>query len=149
MITLGNLKPPAGARRAPKRRGRGNASGQGGTAGHGHKGQRARAGGAKGPGFEGGQMPLQRRLPKRGFRNLFRKEYTVLNLRDLARRFAAGEVVDPAAVVARGLARKIGKDGLKILADGDLAAALQVKAHKASKQAVAKIEAAGGKFEQI
>jgi large subunit ribosomal protein L15 len=149
MIHLGNLKPPAGATKDKKRRGRGEASGLGRTAGHGNKGQRARAGGTKGPGFEGGQMPLQRRLPKRGFRNNFAKEYTIVHLYDLADNFKAGDVVDPASVKAVGLVRKIAKDGLKILSDGELTSPLQVKAHKASKQAVEKIVAAGGAFEQI
>jgi large subunit ribosomal protein L15 len=150
MIHLGNLKPPAKReRKNTKRRGRGEASGLGRTAGHGNKGQRARAGGTKGPGFEGGQMPLQRRLPKRGFRNLFRKEFSILNLTEIATHFQAGDVVDPETVIAKKLVRKLAKDGLKILADGELTQPLKVKAHKASKQAVEKIVAAGGAFEQI
>jgi len=146
---LSNLKPPAGARKKNKRFGRGSSSGQGGTAGRGHKGQRARSGGGTKPGFEGGQMPLQRRLPKRGFYNRFQKEFTVINLSQLIAKFAAGETVDPETLVAKKLVRKIAKDGLKILSDGELNFSLTVKAHKASKRAVEKIQAAGGTFEQL
>jgi len=149
MIHLGNLKPPKGAKKKNIRRGRGEASGWGRTAGRGNKGQRARAGGTKGAGFEGGQMPLQRRLPKRGFRNIFRKDYAIVHLRQLAGAFKAGETVDPQAVVTKQLVRKLGKDGLKILSDGKLTFPLTIKAHKATKQAVEKIKAAGGAFEQI
>ncbi len=148
-MDLSNLKPPTGAVKSKKRVGRGASSGSGGTAGKGHKGQRARAGHGKGPGFEGGQMPLQRRLPKRGFYNRFKKEYTVLHLFQLAERFATGETVDPATVVERKLAKKIAKDGLKILSDGELSVSLTVKAHKLTKRAVEKIQAAGGTIEQL
>jgi large subunit ribosomal protein L15 len=149
MIHLGNLKPPKGARKVAKRRGRGEASGLGRTGGKGNKGQRSRVGGTKGPGFEGGQMPLQRRLPKRGFRNLFRKQYTIVHLRDLAKHYQAGETADADSLVARQVVRGVAKDGIKILADGELTIALTVKAQKASKQAVEKIQAAGGKFERV
>jgi large subunit ribosomal protein L15 len=149
MFNLSNLRPPAGAKKKPKRIGRGDGSGHGGTSTRGHKGQGSRAGGKKKPGFEGGQMPLQRRLPKRGFTNIFRKEYTVLHLHQLAKHYRAGETVDPESVVTKRLARKVAKDGLKILSDGELPVALTVKAHKASKQALEKIQAAGGTFEQL
>ena len=149
MFNLSNLRPPAGAVKKPKRIGRGDASGHGGTSTSGHKGQGSRSGGKKKPGFEGGQMPLQRRLPKRGFTNIFRKEYTVLHLHQLAKHFQAGETVDPASIVAKRLIRKVAKDGLKILSDGELKVALTVKAHRASKQALEKIQAAGGTFEQL
>ncbi|NLH48626.1 MAG: 50S ribosomal protein L15 [Myxococcales bacterium] len=146
---LSNLHPPAGATKNTKRRGRGEASGLGKTAGKGNKGQNARSGGPKGPSFEGGQMPLIRRLPKRGFRNIYRKEYTILHLRELVEKFQAGEVVDPESVQQRQLVKKIAKDGIKILSDGEITMALTVKAHKASKEAVEKIRAAGGTFEQL
>ncbi len=149
MFNLSNLRPPAGAKRKPKRVGRGDSSGHGGTSTRGHKGQGARSGGKKKAGFEGGQMPLQRRLPKRGFTNNFAKEYTVVHLYQLAKHFQAGETVDPQSVVAKQLARKLAKNGLKILSDGELKVALTVKAHKASKQALEKILAAGGTFEQL
>lgn len=148
-MDLSNLKPPAGAAKKRKRVGRGSSSGLGKTAGRGHKGQRARSGSGKGPGFEGGQMPLQRRLPKRGFYNRFKKEYTILHLFQLADRFEKGETVDPATVVERQLVRKIAKDGLKILSDGELGVSLTIKAHKLSKRAVEKIQAAGGTVEQL
>ncbi|MDP8224021.1 MAG: 50S ribosomal protein L15 [Candidatus Lernaella stagnicola] len=149
MADLSNLKPPAGAVTKSKRKGRGQGSGLGKTAGRGSKGQRSRSGGGKGPGFEGGQMPLQRRLPKRGFYNRFAKKYTVLNLQQLFGKFDAGDTVDPITVVEKKLVRKVAKDGLKILSEGDLTVALTVKAHKASAKAVEKIQAAGGTFEQL
>ena len=149
MVNLSNLKPPAGSSKNKKRKGRGPGSGLGKTGGRGHKGQRSRSGSGKGPGFEGGQMPLQRRLPKRGFYSRFRKEFTVFNLRDLVAKYEAGETVDPETIVAKSLVRKVAKDGVKILAEGDLTVALTVKAHKASAKAVEKIQAAGGTFEQL
>jgi len=148
-MDLSNLKRPEGAGRNKKRRGRGESSGIGGTAGRGHKGQRARSSGNVGIGFEGGQMPMQRRLPKRGFTNIFRKEYTVVNLSQLAECFKAGETVDPKSMVARKVIRKVAAGGLKILSDGDLKVPLTVKAHKCSKRAMEKIQAAGGTFEQL
>ncbi|PLX85886.1 MAG: 50S ribosomal protein L15 [Desulfuromonas sp.] len=146
-MDLSNLKPAAGSTRTRKRIGRGPGSGTGKTSGNGHKGQNARSGGGVKPGFEGGQMPLHRRLPKRGFVSLNRKEYTLVNLRDLET-FEAGSVVDLEALGKAGLMTKV-KDGVKILADGELTKALTVKAHKFSKSAVAKIEAAGGKVEGL
>lgn len=146
-MDLSNLQPAEGSRRAKKRLGRGPGSGLGKTAGKGHKGQNARSGGGVKPGFEGGQMPLQRRLPKRGFTPLTRKEYVLINLRDLEL-FEAGTVVDLEALGKAGLVSKV-KDGIKILGDGELTKALTVKAHKFSKSAAEKITAAGGTVEEI
>lgn len=146
-MDLSNLKPAIGSTKNKKRIGRGQGSGTGKTSGKGHKGQNARSGGGVKPGFEGGQMPLQRRLPKRGFTPLSRKEYTLVNLRDLAQ-FEPESVVDIEALSKSGLIGQV-KDGVKILGDGELGHALTVKAHKFSKSAVAKIEAAGGKVEVI
>lgn len=146
-MDLSNLKPAIGSTKNKKRIGRGQGSGTGKTSGKGHKGQNARSGGGVKPGFEGGQMPLQRRLPKRGFTPLSRKEYALVNLRDLAQ-FEPDSVIDAEALSKSGLIGQI-KDGIKILGDGELSHALTVKAHKFSKSAVAKIEAAGGKVEVI
>jgi len=146
-MDLSNLKPAIGSTKNKKRIGRGPGSGTGKTSGKGHKGQNARSGGGVKPGFEGGQMPLQRRLPKRGFTPLTRKVYALVNLRDLAQ-FEPESVVDVEALSKCGLVGQV-KDGVKILGDGDLGHALTVKAHKFSKSAVAKIEAAGGKVEVI
>ncbi len=146
-MDLSNLKPAIGSTRNRKRIGRGPGSGTGKTAGKGHKGQNARSGGGVKAGFEGGQMPMQRRLPKRGFTPLKKKVYALVNLRDLEL-FESGSVVDVAALGKAGLVNKIG-DGVKILGDGELTKALTVQAHKFSKSAVAKIEAAGGKAEVI
>ncbi len=146
-MKLDGLKPPQGAQKKKKRIGRGEGSGHGGTSTHGHKGLKARSGGRVSRGFEGGQMPLQRRLPKRGFRNPFRKEYSIVNLRDLAR-FPAGAVVDATALVEAGLVKKAG-GGVKILGQGSLANSLTVRAHHFSLAAKNKIEAAGGKTEVL
>ncbi len=146
-MDLSNLKPAIGSTKDRKRIGRGAGSGTGKTAGKGHKGQNARSGGGVKAGFEGGQMPLQRRLPKRGFTPLTRKVYALVNLRQLEE-FEAGAVVDIQALGKAGMVRKI-NDGIKILGDGELTKALTVKAHKFSKSAVEKIEAAGGKAEVI
>ncbi len=146
-MDLSNLKPAPGSTKNRKRIGRGAGSGTGKTSGRGHKGQNSRSGGGVKPGFEGGQMPLQRRLPKRGFTSLNKKVYALVNLRDLDQ-FEAGSLVDLEALGKAGLVSGI-KDGVKILADGDLANALTVKAHKFSKTATEKIEAAGGKAEVI
>jgi len=146
-MDLSNLKPAIGSTKDRKRIGRGAGSGTGKTAGKGHKGQNARSGGGVKAGFEGGQMPLQRRLPKRGFTPLTRKVYALVNLRQLDE-FEAGAVVDIQALGKAGMVRKI-NDGIKILGDGELTKALTVKAHKFSKSAVEKIEAAGGKAEVI
>ena len=146
-MDLSNLKPAAGSTKNRKRIGRGPGSSTGKTAGKGHKGQNARSGGGVKPGFEGGQMPLQRRLPKRGFTSLNKKVYSLVNLRDLDV-FEPGSVVDLKALGNAGLVGTI-KDGVKILADGDLSKALIVQAHKFSKTAAEKIEAAGGKAEVL
>ncbi|WP_303721696.1 50S ribosomal protein L15 [Malonomonas rubra] len=146
-MDLSNLKPAAGSTKNRKRIGRGPGSGAGKTAGKGHKGQNARSGGGVKPGFEGGQMPLQRRLPKRGFASLNKKVYALVNLRDLDA-FDAGAVVDIEALGNAGLISGV-KDGVKILADGDISKALTVQAHKFSKSAAEKIVAAGGKAEVL
>ncbi len=147
-MDLSNLSPAIGSTKNRKRLGRGAGSGTGKTAGKGHKGQNARSGGGVKPGFEGGQMPLQRRLPKRGFTPLDKKFYVLVNLRDLQNFFEAGSVVDLEALGKAGLVTKL-KDGIKILGDGDLDKALTVKAHKFSKAAQQKIEAAGGTAEVL
>jgi len=146
-MDLSNLKPAIGSTKNRKRIGRGKGSGTGKTAGKGHKGQKARSGGSIKAGFEGGQMPLQRRLPKRGFTPLNKKIYALVNLGDLAQ-FEAGSVVDAEVLTSVGLIGNV-RDGIKVLGDGEIGAALTVKAHKFSQSAVAKIEAAGGKAEVI
>jgi len=146
-MDLTNLSPARGATKARKRLGRGPGSGNGKTAGRGHKGRGARSGGSTPPGYEGGQMPLQRRLPKRGFRNPFRREYSVVNLKQLEDRFEAQAVIDPEALAAKGLA---GSGRLvKVLGDGELKKAVTVKAHAFSGKARERIAAAGGKAEVI
>jgi len=146
-MTLDELKPAAGSNRKRKRVGRGDGSGHGKTSCRGHKGQGARSGGGTKPGFEGGQMPLQRRLPKRGFHNQFRIEMSVVNITQLEA-FASGTEVTPESLVAQGLVR--GKTPrIKILGDGSLSKPLTVKAHGFSAKAKAKIEASGGKTELI
>ncbi len=148
-MNLHELRPAPGARTTRKRRGQGIGSGNGKTAGKGHKGQKSRSGGGVRPGFEGGQMPLARRIPKRGFSNFrFAKNYQIVNLRDLESTFSDGAVVDFDALLEAGLVRKAGEP-VKILATGDLGKALTVKAAKFSASAAAKIEAAGGKAEVI
>jgi large subunit ribosomal protein L15 len=147
MMELNSLKPAIGSTKNRKRIGRGTGSGHGKTATKGHKGQKARSGGNVEPGFEGGQMPMQRRLPKRGFNPLNRKEYSLVNLGQMEV-FAAGQSVDVDALLKSGLISKV-RDGVKVLADGDLTRALNVKAHKFSAAAKAKIEAAGGTAEEI
>jgi len=146
-MRLEELKPAIGSKKKTKRVGRGPGSGNGKTAGKGHKGQKARSGGVKGPGFEGGQMPLQRRLPKRGFTNIFRKEYSVVNLADLEK-ITGSDPVTPETLMQKGLIKDL-KSGVKILGMGELKAKLTVRAHKFSKSAVDKIQAAGGKVEVI
>lgn len=146
-MDLSNLKPALGSTKDRKRIGRGHGSGTGKTAGKGHKGQKARSGGSIKAGFEGGQMPMHRRLPKRGFKSLDKKVYALVNLRDLEL-FEAGSVVDVQALGKAGLVKKV-EDGIKILGDGELTKALTVKAHKFSKSALEKIAAAGGKAEVI
>lgn len=146
---LSRLQPPKGAVKKKKRVGRGPGSGLGKTAGRGHKGQHARAGAGPHPRFEGGQMPLQRRLPKRGFTNLFRQEYHVVNVRDL-QTFSAGSIVDVETLAQRGLAPlNLNNAGVKVLGDGEINVALTVRAHRFSAAAREKIEAAGGTVEVI
>jgi large subunit ribosomal protein L15 len=147
-MSLSHLKPPKGARRNAKRVGRGQGSGNGKTAGRGHKGAQSRSGFKAKRGFEGGQMPLHRRVPKRGFHNLFRVEYAAVNIDTLGERFAAGTVVTPELLLARGVVRD-GRAPLKVLGRGDIAVALTVKAHKFSGSAAEKIRAAGGSVEVI
>lgn len=146
-MQLNTMKPAAGASKNRKRIGRGPGSGHGKTATKGHKGQKARSGGSVKPGFEGGQMPMQRRLPKRGFLPLTRKEFAVINISQLEA-FENGSVVDPAAIVKSGLVSNI-HDGIKILAKGKLTKSLTVKAHKFSASAKEMIQAAGGSVEEI
>jgi large subunit ribosomal protein L15 len=146
-MKLHELQPASGAKTAPKRVGRGIGSGLGKTSAKGHKGQKARSGGGKGPAFEGGQTPLQRRLPKRGFTNKFRHEWIEVGLEKL-NRFADGTEVDPQVMLEAGVIRKTG-NGVKILGNGELEKKLVVKCNSFSKSAIAKIEKAGGKAEVI
>lgn len=147
-IELHNLRPATGAKRPRKRVGRGPGSGNGKTAGRGHKGQKSRSGYSRRYGFEGGQMPLVRRIPKRGFFNVFRVDYQVVNLRDLERVFADGDEVNPTTMVEKGLIRR-GPKPVKILATGDLSKKLSIVADKFSGSARSKIEAAGGTCETV
>jgi large subunit ribosomal protein L15 len=144
---LNNLQASEGSRKRRKRIGRGSGSGHGGTSCRGHKGQNARSGGGKGPGYEGGQMPLQRRLPKRGFRNIFKKEYTIIHLKDL-NKFEANQEVTPEVLKQTGIIKKRAAL-IKVLSDGNIENPLTLKAHKFSQEAIKKIEASGGKAEVI
>lgn len=146
-MKLNELKPALGSVTAPKRLGRGIGSGLGKTSGKGHKGSKARSGGGKGPGFEGGQMPLVRRLPKRGFTNIFTTEYAIVNVSKLDL-FEDGAVVGPQEMIDAGLIKKE-LDGVKILGNGELTKKLTVKAAKFTGSAKEKIEALGGKAEVI
>jgi large subunit ribosomal protein L15 len=146
-MKLHELNAPAGAYSSRKRRGRGHATGQGKTGGRGMNGQKQRSGGHVRLGFEGGQMPLYRRLPKRGFTNRFKKVYSVINVEDL-NKFEAGAEVTPEILLDAGIIKKA-NDGLKVLGNGEMEKAITVKAHKFSKAAKEKIEAAGGKAEVI
>ena len=146
-MRLEDLRPATGSRTAPKRVGRGIGSGLGKTSGKGHKGQKARSGGGKGPAFEGGQTPLQRRLPKRGFKNINRKVWAEVNL-DRLNEFADGTEVTPELLITNGLIKKV-YDGVKVLGRGELEKKLTVKAHAFTGSATTKIEAAGGKAEVI
>jgi large subunit ribosomal protein L15 len=146
--TLSRLSPPQGARKKPKRLGRGPGSGQGTTAGKGTKGQRSRAGAQISPGFEGGQMPLQRRLPKRGFKNRFRVEYAPVNVGQLAKVFASGESIDIEQMKAKGTVPR-SADRVKVLGDGQITSPLTIRAHAFSQAAMDKIQAAGGTAEVI
>lgn len=145
MVKLHDLSP--GQRSDRKRKGRGIGSGMGKTAGRGHKGQKARSGGRIRRGFEGGQMPLIRRLPKRGFTNIFKEEVAIVNVKDLSR-FSEGAVVTPELMYDEGLVKKLGVK-IKLLGKGDLDRPLTVKVHKVSKAAAEKVTAAGGKVEVI
>lgn len=144
-MRLNDLAPPPGARKARKRIGRGVGSGWGKTAGRGSKGQNSRSGGGVRPGYEGGQMPIHRRLPKRGFTNVFKKTYAVVNIRDLAK-MEHGSVVDEAALVRAGLV-KGRRDGVKLLGQGDIIIPLTLKVDLVSRSARQKIESAGGTVE--
>jgi len=145
-MNLSDLRPPAGQKRAKRRVGRGMGSGRGKTAGRGSKGQRAISGFSLMRGFEGGQMPLHRRLPKRGFTNIFRKEYAVVNVGRLEK--LEGDAFDPNRLAELGVVKKL-CDGLKVLGSGELTRKISVAAHLFSKSALEKIQAAGGKAEVI
>ena len=144
-MKLHDLKPAVGATTAPKRLGRGTGSGLGKTSGKGHKGAKARSGGGKRPGFEGGQMPLTMRLPKRGFTNKFRVEYATVNV-DRLNIFEDGAVVSPVELIQAGILKNV-QDGVKILGNGEITKKLTVQANAFSASAKEKIEAAGGKVE--
>ena len=145
MLKLNNLAPSEGARKEKKRVGRGPGSGAGKTAARGHKGARARTGYSAKPGFEGGQMPLHRRLPKRGFNNIFKTEYVLVSL-DALNTFEAGATIDRQALVDAGLVKKVGP--VKVLANGDITKAVTVKVDKVSQGARERITAAGGTVEE-
>lgn len=146
-MKLDDLRPPKGARKKKKRVGCGVGSGHGKTSCKGHKGQKARSGGGKQPGFEGGQMPLARRIPKRGFTSTFKIRYAEVNLRDLARFEDIAEIT-PEILIERGLVKKI-YQGIKIMGHGELTGGITIKAHRFTAGAIRKIEAAGGKAEVI
>lgn len=146
-MKINELSPTKDSRKKRKRVARGIGSGHGKTACRGHKGQKSRSGGGPRPGFEGGQMPLQRRLPKRGFTNRFKKQYSVVNITDL-NRFEPNSTLDLDALKEAGLVKRV-RDGIKLLGDGEISHALVIKVNKASKTAREKIEAAGGKVEMI
>ena len=149
-MRLEDLRPAPGSTKKRKRIGRGPGSGHGKTAGKGHKGQKARSGGGARPGFEGGQMPLYRRLPKRGFVPYGGKtEFAIVNLKDVVARFAAGSVVDPNSLLQARLIKKADRGAVKILGEGDISHALTVRAHKISESARRKVEAAGGRVEVL
>ena len=147
-MDLSNLKPAEGSKHSKKRVGRGQGTGQGVQAGRGHKGAQSRSGYSFKRGFEGGQMPLHRRIPKRGFHNIFRTEYVVVNLDTLAERFDAGTTITPELLVESGLIHSVRRP-LKVLARGDIAKKLTVRAHKFSGKAAEKIAAAGGAAEVL
>ncbi len=146
-MKLNELSPPKGSRRPRKRIGRGVGSGQGKTAGRGSKGYNSRSGGGVRPGFEGGQMPLHRRLPKRGFTNIFKKKVAVINIRDLSK-FEKGSIVDEAALIRAGLV-KGKRDGIKLLGHGEIKTPLTIKVNMLSKNAREKIIEAGGNVEVL
>lgn len=146
-MKINQLKPPGGAIKKRKRVGRGPGSGHGKTACRGHKGSNSRSGGGVPPGFEGGQMPLKRRLPKRGFNNIFKKKFANINIRDLAR-FEKGSVVDLQTLITSGVIKRP-HAGIKVLGEGKINYPLTLKVHRCSKAAKEKIESAGGKLEII
>lgn len=146
-MKLHELTKPVGSTRNTKRRGRGTATGQGKTGGRGMNGQKSRSGGGVRLGFEGGQMPLYRRIPKRGFTNVFRKEWSIMNVSDL-NCYEDGTVITPELLIADGKVKQV-KAGVKILGNGELEKKLTVQAHKFTESAKAKIEAAGGKAEVL
>ena len=146
-MRIEDIRPAEGSTKNKKRVGRGVGSGHGKTACKGHKGQKARSGGTKGAGFEGGQMPLQRRIPKRGFTNIFKKEYAIINL-DTLEALKDDSVITPELLIEKGVIKKM-KDGLKVLANGSIQRPVTIKANAFSASAAAKIEAAGGKTEVI
>ena len=147
-MKLHELTPAEGSTKVAKRIGRGHGPGNGKTAGKGHKGQKARSGGSIRPGFEGGQMPLQRRVPKRGFNNIFAAKAAIVNLGDIDARFEAGAVVDAQALMDCGLVKDC-KNGVKVLGNGEMTKSLTIQAKSFSKTAQNKIEGAGGKAEVI
>ena len=146
-MKIADLRPSDGSKRKKKRVGHGVGSGHGKTSCKGHKGQKARSGGTKGPGFEGGQMPLQRRLPKRGFKNIFKIEFAVVNLKDI-NKIEGVDIITPEILIEKGIVKNI-KDGVKILGGGELQKPLTIKADAFSASASAKITAAGGKVEVL
>ena len=146
-MRIEDIRPAEGSTKNKKRVGRGVGSGHGKTSCKGHKGQKARSGGPKGAGFEGGQMPLQRRVPKRGFKNIFRIEYAIVNL-DTIDAMKDDAVVTPELLVEKGVIKDV-KDGIKVLGNGSIQRSVTIKAHAFSASATAKIEAAGGKTEVI
>jgi large subunit ribosomal protein L15 len=149
-MRIEDLRPAKGATKKRKRLGRGPASGTGKTSGKGHKGLNARSGGGVRPGFEGGQMPLYRRLPKRGFLPYGGKtEFAIVNLKDVAARFGSGSVVDPDSLLQARLIKKADRSAVKVLGDGEVGHALTVRAHKISESARKKVEAAGGRVEVL
>jgi large subunit ribosomal protein L15 len=144
-MKIEDLKPAPGSTKKTKRVGRGIGSGHGKTSCKGHKGQKARSGGTKGPAFEGGQMPLQRRLPKRGFKNRFTIEYAIVNLKDISK-MEGTDIITAETLIEQGIIKDL-KNGLKILGEGEIKRPLTIKAHAFSASAIAKIAAAGGKAE--
>lgn len=146
-MRIGDLSPSVGSKKKDKRVGRGIGSGHGKTSCKGHKGQKARSGGGKGAGFEGGQMPLQRRLPKRGFKNYFAKEYAIVNLKDIMQ-IEGIDVITPDVLLERGIIKNP-RDGIKILGEGKITRPITIRANGFSAAASAKIAAAGGKAEKI
>lgn len=146
-MRLNDLSPPKGSRRPRKRLGRGVGSGKGKTAGRGTKGHNSRSGGGVRPGFEGGQMPLHRRLPKRGFTNIFKKKISIINIRDLSK-FESGSIVDEPALIRMGLVKNR-RDGIKLLGQGDIKVPLTIRVNQVAKGAEEKIISAGGKIEVV